>query len=490
MKKLLVVLLSLGLIVAFSAPASAAVDVQFSGLYYVAGAYDNNPNITNAPGFSTYSRAAIYQQVRIQTVFKVAEGLSLTTRFDALEKNWGAVDYRGVASTGPNSQGDKTNSRVYTSRGTAGVAGNIATMAGNNIQENIEFERGYITFATKIGQFDVGYQGADAWGTTFGNSTATRPRVMYTTKFGPMTILGVYEKAFEADQYAGQIAATGVYNYRGIVDADADNYYLGGIYNFKGGEAGLLYKYAVNAAQRVQALQYKTKAQALVPYFKATLGPVYLEGEGGYLFGKAAISDIAGTPDTDLSQMSAYLHAKMNVGPAYFGALFAWIQGDGDKANEINNPGFMGPNSGLEGGYDWCPTLMFTNVNISTWVPNAPSTMNSYKNDSKGFMWYGIYGGFNPTTKLNLEANLTFLAFDKKKYFAAGLTRNVAQLELISDKIGTEIDVTATYKIYDNLTYQLGAGYLIAGDAWKGVIGSTAEVSNNYILQNKLQLTF
>ena len=42
MKKFLVVLLSLGLIVAFGATASAA-DVKFGGSYYVVGVYENNP---------------------------------------------------------------------------------------------------------------------------------------------------------------------------------------------------------------------------------------------------------------------------------------------------------------------------------------------------------------------------------------------------------------------------------------------------------------
>jgi len=206
MKKFLVVLLSLGLIVAFSAPASA-VDLKFSGEYYVAGAYDNNTTMMNS---DYYSRATIYQRMRVQTVFQVAEGLSMTMRFDALEKNWGDTDYRGMAATGPNSQGDKSNSRVYTSKGTAAAAGNIATVAGYNIQENIEIERGFITFATALGVFDVGYQGADAWGTVFGDSTSTRPRVKFATKTGPLTLIAIFEKAFEADNYGGQTAA-GVY---------------------------------------------------------------------------------------------------------------------------------------------------------------------------------------------------------------------------------------------------------------------------------------
>jgi len=464
MKKLLVVLLSFGLIVALGAPASA-VDVKFSGSYYVAGFYDNNPQLWNAAGANTFSRAAIYQQFRLQPEFIVAEGLKVTTRFDALEKQWGNTDYRSIAAADM----DKTNSRKFTSN-------NVS-----NIQENIEFERAYVTFATAAGLFEVGYQDADQWGTQFGNSSSSRPRVKFATKVGPLTMLAIYEKVFEADQ-------SNVAGYRGKVDADADNYFLAGIFNFKGGEAGLLYKYAVNNTNRCTAANFGTRVQGLVPYFKVTLGPVYLEGEAGYAFGKAAISDTPGVADVDFKQMAGYLNAKVNMGPAYFGAQVGWIQGDGDNANEINNTGMV--NAGLEGGYGWNPTLMLNNVNTGTWEANANSTGNTYKSDKRGYFVYGIYGGVNPTPKLNLEAALNVVAYDKAKYFANVTIRNVAQAELVSDKIGTEIDLTATYQIYDNLSYMVGAAYLITGDAWKGNIGTTNEVSNNYLLVNKLALSF
>jgi len=52
-----------------------------------------------------------------------------------------------------------------------------------------------------------------------------------------------------------------------------------------------------------------------------------------------------------------------------------------------------------------------------------------------------------------------------------------------------EFDVKATYKIYDNLSYMVGAGYLWAGDYFKGV-GGTTKVDNDYLLLNQLTLSF
>jgi len=68
MKKFLVVLLALGLIVAFSAPAAAA-DVKFSGSYYVSGYNMSNTLMLEETG----SSSAFYgQRLRIHTVFQVA----------------------------------------------------------------------------------------------------------------------------------------------------------------------------------------------------------------------------------------------------------------------------------------------------------------------------------------------------------------------------------------------------------------------------------
>ena len=80
MKKLLIVLLSLGLVLAFSMTASA-LDVKFSGQYYLMGAYRANSEAAKEDDAT--SRAFFYTRTRVQTVFKIAEGLDFTTRFDA-----------------------------------------------------------------------------------------------------------------------------------------------------------------------------------------------------------------------------------------------------------------------------------------------------------------------------------------------------------------------------------------------------------------------
>ena len=60
-----------------------------------------------------------------------------------------------------------------------------------------------MTFKTAIGLFQVGYQGADEWGTAFGDNGTTRPRILYALPVGPVTMTAVYEKYYESDTAAG-----------------------------------------------------------------------------------------------------------------------------------------------------------------------------------------------------------------------------------------------------------------------------------------------
>ncbi|MCK7480302.1 MAG: hypothetical protein M0C28_25835 [Candidatus Moduliflexus flocculans] len=59
----------------------------------------------------------------------------------------------------------------------------------------------------------------------------------------------------------------------------------------------------------------------------------------------------------------------------------------------------------------------------------------------------------------------------------------------VSGAYGYEIDLTGTYKITNNLSYLLGAGYLVTGDYFKGA-SDTNKITNNYLVINKLTVTF
>jgi len=447
MKKLLVVLLSLGLLVAFSATASA-VDVKFGGQYYLTGVYRSNS--TGVKDDDHTSRAWFYTRTRIQPVFTIAEGLTFTMRLDALEKQWGQTNFKNVNFS------DETLSRKQ----------NPTYEPGRGVQENVEFERAYVTFKTAIGAFQVGYQSADEWGTAFTDSGTTRPRICYILPVGPVTIQAIYEKWYDSDTAVPYGAANRK------VDADYDTYAIAPIFKYKGGDAGLLFKYYANASQRDATLgAYRSKVYQIAPYAKATFGPVYVEGEFNYWGGKVAEFD-AGGHDKDMSSWTAYALAKMNLGPAYVGAQFGYATGDdGTDATKVKTaPG--------GGGTSWNPALILMNDDLNTWGGGGAGTSNPNGVTSKklNMMLAQAFGGFKVTPKFSLDASLTWAKVNEK-------------LTAVDDKLGTEIDLTATYKIYDNLSYMFGAGYLFTGDYFKGA-NQNAEVGNDYLLINKLTLSF
>ncbi len=450
MKKLLVVLLALGLIVAFGTTASAA-DVKFSGQWYAVGVYENNRTLQDTD--TAYSKAFVWTRTRVQTVFQIAEGLSFTTRFDAFEKQWGSVN-RSSNNTEDKSNSGKVNSTSLT------------------LQENLEMEYGYVTFKTAIGQFDIGYQAADEWGTVFADTPGSRPRLRYTTVFGPVTLLAIWEKVYEADTIRLN-AATGANTPSELVDADGDNYMLAGIYNWKGGAAGLLYKYINNASNRPTA-NFRTSVHAILPYIKATFGPVYVEGEFVWLTGKSQKFEAPSTAgDVDKEGYGGYLLAKVNLGPAYVGGQWGYSSGDPNDATKDKT----GPVSTTS----WVPCLLFGNANLRSWQFNAShhggdGGTATFSTDKTNLWLWNAFAGFNATPKINVEGAVSYMYADKKPN------------GFESDKYGWEADIKASYKIYDNLTYMVGAGYLWTGDYFKGA--NHAKTGNDYLLMNQLTLNF
>ena len=525
MRKFWLLLLSIGLIMAFAMPA-AAVDVKFSGNYYAQGWYVDNPSVLDKsapstdPSWTNNSRRsanAFYsQRFRLTTEFQVVEGLKLVTRFDALEKRWGDQSWAG--STGETQS--RTNAGYAT--GTAGQA---------KIQENLEFERAYLDFNVPFGKFQVGYIEYLVWGTSFLNTTLSAGGIRYMYNQGPWQAVAAVEKRAEQLGLAGgklgakwTNATTGGSGYIGDGnDADRDVYDLGGIYKFKTGEAGLLYQYIRSSQFKTQFNNgYLTQLSGLYPYAKLTFGKLFLEGEFMYGFGDLRSYEINGgntnanqptaganlnkAQNVSLTALGAYAHAKYDLKPAYLGAKFVYISGD-DQSNSDKATGSI--LQSLQMNRSFYPTLILWNDDYQNNMGNIPGnvpagatgtnrrTGQSYavRQEMDNVWFYQVYAGVKPTPKIDVSAALSIASADKKPKSDVGAVGSLGYYggatvtEFVSAQYGTELDLTASYKIYDNLTYMIGAGYLWTGDYFKGY-NSNAVVSNNYLLSHKLTLTF
>jgi len=457
MKKLWIVLLSVTLIMAFAMPLFAA-DVKFSGSYIIQGYYENDRALLSNGGASLMN---VWQRLRVQTDFKIQEGLSLTTRFDALEKIWGASNY--AINPGPGNPLANANGQ-------------------DSDSQNIKFTHVYISANILGGLLRAGYQTQAKFGTDFADSGEQYygPRVRYDYVVGPWTFIALWDKIEGSEYYSPAGPSGNIGNSLYQVDSQADKYVGAFVYNWGKGETGLLiYFYNISfesGPQEPTADQHKSRYWIFDPYVKAQMGSLYVEGEVVYITGKAAEwqnPSISGQ-DVDRSGWEAYVTGTYDFAPMYAGATFVYVEGN-DPSNTTTNT------SGAGGGTDFNPCLMLFNYDLGRWegkmgYGSAATTMSGgIANALIGQVFIGV----KPVPKLDLKASFTVAQADK----------NGTSVNWQSKNYGNELDLTATYKIYDNLSYMVGFAYLWAGDYWKGT-NAAAEISNDYLVTHKLTLSF
>jgi hypothetical protein len=467
MKKLWLILLSLGLVMAFSVSAFA-VDVKVSGEYYAAGLYldkttlnknswisgtgtEEDPYVTHNPGPST---AFFYQRLRVGTDFIVSPCLKLVTRFDAMERIWGGQRSPVDGGTTP-----------------ATLAVDSAGTRAEN--ENIAVDWAYINYVAPVGTFDVGYMNFGATGTIFGNSAVPAGRIKYYSPLikGAININADITKTTDKS-YSAVTTTTNA------TDLDKDAYAIEGVYNFKNdkasGKAAFKIAYTRDATKRVSD-EYKQTYFTFTPWAIAKIGPVALQAEINWATGDYSDYDTATPGDVDLDNLSAFVDATATFAPVYVGATVAYVSGDDPDTKDKKEGG------SLKGGYDWNPCLiMFNYYDTYNWVGAISGYDGSVVNGgmSNALFFQGSVG-VRPTPQLDINLAIAYATADEKPTGYA------------NSNYGTEIDITGTYKITNNLSYMLGAGYLFTGDYYKGKnVQGNNDVDNDFIVLNKLTLSF
>jgi len=164
------------------------------------------------------------------------------------------------------------------------------------------------------------------------------------------------------------------------------------------------------------------------------------------------------------------------MGPLTVGALYAFAQGD--------DPATLNKNEGtVTAGYALNPCLLlFNNGTVFRWAGDmgprigAAYTYTTTDTMSNASMWQ-LNAAYDVSKDLRLFASYTSATIDQKG-------------ARMSNSIGSEFDITATYKIFGNLEYMAGFGYFWTGDAYKGTPAQNVAIGNNYILMHRLNLTF
>jgi len=429
MKKLLTVFCALALVAAFAMPA-AAVDVKVSGEYFITGNYEDNPTMQSDNQTDSASSQWSHQRFRPQIDFKVQEGLKLTVRMDIMEKYWG--------------QSNEVN------------ATNNPTGIDNDNETNIEFDRVFITANVGPGVLYAGESDVD-YGMKLNNFYGSGPRVKYAVPFG-----GFVGEIIWTHKTEGDVGTD-------VSAEDKDEYAIGLQYKLKKGFVGFynIYTYDQTTATAT------TWTNAFEPYFSLKFGDVTLQGEFSYSWGETDY-DAAGTYDPDLGGFAMWLGADWKSGDLGVGGQFYYLEGDdsatADNEGSVARMGLSPLGSLMMFNY-W--TNKYHGVNYS----GALATNSWGYGANNNIMAAEVHVSYKVLPKLTLQAQYTYA--DTLEQVSGHM----------SEEYGSELDLTATYKIYDNLQYMVGFGYLWAGDYWKSD-SSDNTVDDNYIVLNQLTLKF
>ena len=232
------------------------------------------------------------------------------------------------------------------------------------------------------------------------------------------------------------------------------------------------YRYA---EKRPSSDNYGRKYLLFTPYVITKIGPVALQAELNYATGDYKQYDRPDShTDVKLENISGWIDATATFAPVYVGATIAYVSGDDPGTTDRQEGGT------LKGGNDWNPCLiMFNYYDVANWVGAVQGYNSSIVTGPMTNAWFGQGRiGVKPIPELDAMLSVSYAMADKKPSGFANGT------------YGTEVDLTGTYKITNNLSYMLGLGYLFTGDYFKSNDSSGTKVNDDYIVMNKLTLTF
>jgi len=408
------------------------------------------------------STAFFHQRLRMQTEFQIEKGLSLITRFDALEKIWGDQQWTGSRSN--------VADRPHYNKSSALE------------QENIEFEQAYIRYLSPIGIWQIGYVPHDTiWGTIWGTSERNEALIQWGIPIGKFMVGLKYIKGTEKSKTR--------FNDPGYTDADKDTWT--GVIRYKDEKIETGFKWAWLNKRDTRPSGFKTQAHLLTPYFIWRNGPFKLETELEHLNGKNQdFEKDVPNKDVDLEAWSFYVNAELNQGSFYFGGTAAYSSGDDPKTTS-KVEGASDPMFACWGGLDYDPALILWNEDRNVWIGPLYGNGNERTSVRSGVINALIflgYVGYRPNEKWDIKALWLYAKADERPTLD-GKAPSPTNPRFVDDEYGHEIDITASYKITNNLSYMVGAAYLWTGDYFKGT-DRNAKVDDIYLLTHKLSLIF
>jgi hypothetical protein len=448
MKKLAIVALAAALVIALTMPAMA--ETKIGGDYRVRGIYwDQGLDKGKFGGNGGIDGVGRYfdNRLRLNLNSTVTDTVAVHVVADSgLGYNGRNGDFQNPAATPDsydgiwNRGGSLLNMPDPASADRDGTAGH-----------DIVFQQAYMDFATPIGAFSIGRQWA-FWGMGLAVGE-NRNRLAWSYKLPSLQVGAGYDKFLEAATPAGAFTN----------NDDQSNYFVWGLFTpAKDIQVGPYFEYThANSVGGLTGLDtYK-----LSLFGNANMGPLGLSAEFAYAGGSGHSAALA--KDVDISAWALAGRGTMNVQVATVGVEAGYVSGqDPNKNDKIQ--AFTTP-------FSFQPFAILGSLAINAMDLNGNATVlpaglgaalgvggsgqGSYSNFVSNMIYGKAFVRATPLPKLDAYLALGYAAVAKEALMSNGGGRG--------NSLGTELDLSLTYAITPNLSYNFTAGYLATGDFYK-----------------------
>lgn len=428
MKKVLSTVAALGMIAGYAATASA-VDVKLSGAYEVDGIYYNYGTGSGVNVVKSTPEANgdayLMHSANVKAVLKANDKTKLVADF------W------------------LTDDSIW------GKQEDLITTNG----QGFEVHKLFMEYKSPVGKFRVGRTLAGPWGLDFFNNESHANRIMWWPSFaktGPLTTLLFYQKTNEGD---GDTTAD---------DRDQD-YYEARFY-VKGAPGQSIFTLAYDRNAFVAGdLTTQIKLKACGDY---TFNNVYVKAEVEYQTGETE-DRTAATPDVDIARLGFFADVGVKMDKMDVGGMFFYASGDDNGTTDNERSNFMSTGKGL--GEDFEPLYILTGY--TTGLLNGGKNAADTNMRNAGVMAIVAHADFGMTDAMSMNAAVGW---------AVAADEPAAYLD---DEYGIEINAGMSYKLLDNLTYDLHLGYLMTGDFFNGA-SAVADVEDIILATHHLTMEF
>ncbi len=361
------------------------------------------------------------------------------------------------------------------------------TSVGNGA--NFAVKRLWMVYKSSVGQWEIGRRPAGAWENEFVNTSTRGDRIMWKSgkMFGDnFSMYAFYQKITEGDAYYqtqsnsyevvrtdGGVQVVGLDPSYAGTSSDLDNDYYEVYAAFTGyGKTSIAAGYKRDNSKDVSG-GWSTEVMRIKGYGQYPLTDMFgLEFEFDYIFGDKDMNNAAQT-SYDISGMAFMADFDMNFGAASANFTYFYISGDDDATDTDLDAYSVGGGTGA----DFEPLYILTGTQTGL-LNNDSGSINAAGVAARTA---GVHG---------LVASADFQASEKLGFHGAlGWGQAASERPGYDSDYGFEFDAGASYKLLDNLTYNLHFGWMSTGDFFKmgDPLASTNDIT---LLYNNLNMSF